>query len=107
MRSVISVGLALAGLSAALLVGLREAPAMGQGVWPSRAGDAFCRLRRSGVPYREAMRVAIRENMAPGRYDPLVDYPGVGLVNASVLVMVDYIQTVCPEALRREGQADV
>lgn len=77
-------------LLTALLV-LAASPALGQSFYPNIAGQRYCDLRKVGVSSDEAIKAAIKDNIAPYRTSPKVMVSGIEL-SLDQLDFIEYVK---------------
>lgn len=81
-----------------LLALVAPLPAVAQ-FYPNLAAVRYCRLRQMGMDYHSAIRIAIAENQAPGRYSPMVNYQGIR-ASIDVVEFGDVVSRLYPAYLR-------
>jgi hypothetical protein len=73
------------------LILLMASPAAGQSFYPNIAGQRYCDLRKVGVSSDEAIKAAIKDNIAPYRTSPKVMVSGIEL-SLDQLDFIEYVK---------------
>ena len=67
--------------------------------WPNTAGSKFCELRAQGVTKDSALRAAVEAGWDSDYTAPTLTREDGTTIDADVLEMTSYINTMCPQAM--------